>query len=287
MFRALAEWAMKERRNAILAIAISLMIPLLFWLGAAIAALAVLRHGLKETTTILLWGSLPAIAWLGLGDATPLITLVGASLLAALLRQTVNLPFTLLGALAAGLVFYWVLPLAIPELLAEVQKQSEDVMTKALADTPEVWQQLQPKVGPLMVGALAAMQTLILVLCLLLGRWWQSEFYHPGGYQKEFHALRMPAAYGATVILMMVLSASLPPFVTGLLPIFTIPLVIAACAFVHGIVAMRNLGGHWLFVFYLCVFLFGPYLYTLLIFIAALDGFFNLRGRLNDTAGPQ
>lgn len=283
MFKALARWAMAERRNAIIAIAATLAIPLLFWLGAAIAALSILRHGFKEASQVVLWGALPSVAWLAMGDSTPLITLAGASLLAAMLRQSVNLGLTLIAALAVGLVFYLVLPIAIPEALAVVQAESEALMAKAFEANPEAWQQLQPRVGPMMVGALAAMQTLILVLCLLLARWWQAAFYNPGGYSEEFHQVRLPAAFGIGVIFMMLGATALPPAITGILPILTIPLVITACAIVHAIVARQKLGGHWLFVFYLCVFLFGPYFYTLLIFIAALDGFTDIRKRLKDT----
>lgn len=278
---------MAERRNAIIAIAATLAVPLLFWLGAALAALSILRHGFREASQVVLWGSLPAFVWLALGDATPLISLFGGSLLAIVLRQTVNLGLTLISALAIGFVFYLVLPVAIPEALALVQEQSETIMATAFEANPEAWQQLKPLIMPMMIGALSAIQTLILVLCLLLARNWQSALYNPGGYSKEFHQLKLPGAYGAVVIMMMLGATSFPPAVIGILPILTVPLVIAACALVHAIIARQKLGGHWLFVFYLCVFLFSPYFYTLLIFIAALDGFFDIGKRFKDTADPQ
>jgi len=278
---------MAERRNAIIAIAATLAVPLLFWLGAALAALSILRHGFREASQVILWGSLPALVWVALGDATPLITLLGGSFLAIVLRQTVNLGLTLISALAIGLVFYLVLPVALADVLTLVQEQSETTMAKAFEQAPEVWQQLKPMIGPMMVGALSAIQTLILVLCLLMARYWQAALYNPGGYSEEFHRLRLPGAYGAVVIMMMLGATSFPPAVVGILPILTIPLIIAACALVHAIVEKQKLGGHWLFVFYLCVFLFGPYFYTLLIFVAALDGFFDIGKRFKDTADPQ
>jgi hypothetical protein len=283
MFRALAKWSMDKPLNAIIAIAGSLFIPLLFWLGAALMALSILRHGAKEAANVVLWGSLPAFAWLAMGDPTPLLTALGASTLAIILRSSVDLRLTLMSASGIGVLFYFVLPMLMPEVLAEVQKHSEALLSEALKDNLELWQNIQPKVGPLMVGALAAIITVVMVLCLLLARWWQAAFYNPGGYSKEFHPLRLPVGFTGAVVLLLVFSSSLPPLISGILPVLTIPLVIAGTAFVHGIIGKKNLGGQWLFAFYISVFFFGPYLFTLLIFIALIDSIVDIRGRLKDT----
>ena len=283
MFKALAKWSMDKPLNAIIAIAATLFIPLLFWLGAALMALSILRHGAKEAANVVLWGSLPVFAWLAMGDSTPLITALGASTLAIILRSSVDLRLTLMSASGIGVLIYFALPLLMPEVLAEVQKQSEVMLEEALKDNLELWHSIQPKVGPLMVGALAAVQTMVMVLCLLLARWWQAAFYNPGGYSEEFHPLRLPVGYTASVVLLLVFGSSLPPLISGTLPILIIPLVIAGVALVHGIVGMKNLGGQWLFAFYISVFLFGPYLFTLLIFLALIDSIIDIRGRLKDT----
>ena len=283
MFRALAKWSMEKPLNAIIAIVATLFIPLLFWLGAALMALSILRHGAKEAANVVLWGSLPAFAWLAMGDPTPLVTALGASTLAIILRSSVDLRLTLMSASGIGVLIYFALPMLMPEVLAEVQKQSEALLSEALKDNLELWHSIQPKVGPLMVGALAAILTIVMVLCLLLARWWQAAFYNHGGYSEEFHPLRLPVGYAASVVLLLVFGSSLPPVISGILPVLTIPLVIAGVAFVHGIVGMKNLGRQWLFAFYLSVFLFGPYLFTLLIFVSLIDSIIDIRGRLKDT----
>ena len=283
MFRALAKWSMEKPLNAIIAIVATLFIPLLFWLGAALMALSILRHGAKEAANVVLWGSLPAFAWLAMGDPTPLVTALGASTLAIILRSSVDLRLTLMSASGIGVLIYFALPMLMPEVLAEVQKQSEALLSEALKDNLELWHSIQPKVGPLMVGALAAILTIVMTLCLLLARWWQAAFYNPGGYSEEFHPLRLPTGYTVSVVLLLVFGSSLPPVISGILPVLTIPLVIAGVAFVHGIVGMKNLGRQWLFAFYLSVFLFGPYLFTLLIFVSLIDSIIDIRGRLKDT----
>jgi hypothetical protein len=283
MFRALAKWSMEKPLNAIIAIVATLFIPLLFWLGAALMALSILRHGAKEAANVVLWGSLPAFAWLAMGDPTPLVTALGASTLAIILRSSVDLRLTLMSASVIGVLIYFALPMLMPEVLTEVQKQSEALLSEALKDNLELWHSIQPKVGPLMVGALAAILTIVMTLCLLLARWWQAAFYNPGGYSEEFHPLRLSTGYAASVVLLLVFGSSLPPIISGILPVLTIPLVIAGVAFVHGIVGMKNLGRQWLFAFYLSVFLFGPYLFTLLIFVSLIDSIIDIRGRLKDT----
>lgn len=249
MFKALAKWSMDKPLNAIIAIVAMLFIPLLFWLGAALMALSILRHGAKEAANVVLWGSLPAFAWLAMGDPTPLVTALGASTLAIILRSSIDLRLTLMSASGIGVLIYFALPLLMPEVLAEVQKQSELLLAEALKDNLELWHNIQPKVGPLMVGALAAILTMVMILCLLLARWWQAAFYNPGGYSEEFHPLRLPVGYTASIVLLLVFGSSLPPLISGMLPVLTIPLVIAGVAFVHGIVGMKNLGGQWLFAF--------------------------------------
>ena len=218
-----------------------------------------------------------------MGDSTPLITALGASTLAIILRSSIDLRLTLLSASGMGVLIYFALPLLMPEVLAEVQKQSEVMLAEALKDNLELWHSIQPKVGPLMVGALAAVQTMVMVLCLLLARWWQAAFYNPGGYSEEFHSLRLPVGYAVSVVLLLVFGSNLPPLISGILPILIIPLVVAGASFVHKLVKMKNLGGQWLFAFYLSVFLFGPYLFTLLIFVSLIDSLIDIRGRLKDT----
>ena len=283
MFKALAKWSMDKPLNAILAIVATMFIPLLFWLGAALMALSILRHGAKEAANVVLWGSLPAFAWLAMGDSTPLITALGASTLAFILRASIDLRLTLMSASGFGVLIYFALPMLMPDVLTEVQKQSETMLAEALKDDLELWHSIQPKVGSLMVGALAAVQTMVMVLCLLLARWWQAAFYNPGGYSEEFHPLRLSAGYAGSVVLLLVFGSSLPPLISGILPILTIPLVIAGVAFVHGMIGMKNLGGLWLVAFYVSVFLFGPYLFTLLIFVSLIDSIIDIRGRLKDT----
>lgn len=283
MFKALAKWSMDKPLNAIIAIAGSLFIPLLFWLGAALMALSILRHGAKEAANVVLWGSLPAFAWLAMGMYIPITVVLGTSILAIVLRFFVDLRLTLICGSIAGILVYFGLIYSMPETLATGITEAELIFADIFKSNPEAWQKMQPRFATSIVGALSAGLALVITLCLLLARWWQSFLYNPGGYREEFVSLKFPSAFSAVAVLMIILDSSLPPLMAGLLSIISIPLIITAAALAHSIVERKNLDKNWLAAFYISVLLLGNVLFPLLIFIVFLDGLFDFRKRIKDT----
>lgn len=61
--RAIAEFIMRGRMQATLVVAAAAALPLLFWLSAAASALVLLRRGMQDAVTIVVWAVLPALAW--------------------------------------------------------------------------------------------------------------------------------------------------------------------------------------------------------------------------------
>jgi len=283
MLKALAKWSMDKPLNAIIAIVATLFVPLLFWLGAALMALSILRHGAKEAANVVLWGSLPAFVWLAMGIYIPISVVLGTSILAIILRTFVDLKLALLCASAAGVLVYFGLMSIMPEFLVVNITEVELIFAELFKSDPETWQKMQPHFTSSIVGALSAGLVLIITLCLLLARWWQSLLYNPGGYREEFLSLKLPTVFSGSVVLMVVLGSNLPPLIAGLLSIITIPLIIAAAALAHSIVERQNLDKNWLVAFYTGVILLGNFLSPLLIFIVFLDGILDFKKRLKDT----
>lgn len=281
----LAQWAMSGRWQAAVAAGVCLAIPLLFWLGAALLALVILRYGWQQAGQVVLWALLPGVAWLSLGDPTPLLTALGTSALATMLRNSIRLDRTLMLSSALGVVVYFLLPYLLPDVLPQVVAGSEEAVMAALAEQPELAAQLKPLIAPMMSGVLSALHSLVFMLCLLLGRYWQSAFYNPGGFGAEFKQLRLPLVFTLPVILAMLSASQLEPELAGLMPVLTIPLILAALALFHGLVAQTKASSTWMTVIYIGLFVLGPYMYTLLIFVACLDSAWNFRARLpKDTA---
>ena len=52
----LAEFIMRGRRQATLVVGLSVAVPLLFWFGAVVLALVLLRRGWSEGMSVVVWG---------------------------------------------------------------------------------------------------------------------------------------------------------------------------------------------------------------------------------------
>jgi len=282
--KALARWAMDSHRNAIIAAGVCLAVPLLFWIGAAIQALVLLRQGVRDGGQVVLWSLLPAIAWAAMGNISPLVIALGASVLAIILRQTIRLDLTVVVVTVIGIGLYLLLPAVLPELMAAVHSEAQKALLQVYADDPEFSSQLQPLIGPMINGGLAAVHSLVMILCLLLGRYWQSELFNPGGFGREFKQLRLPLVFSLPATLACLFSGQLQPELAGVTPVFTVSLLLAGLALFHGLVTQLRASPTWMVLIYLALFLFGPYMYTLLIFVALLDSILNFRARLKDTA---
>lgn len=283
--KALAQWAMKGRWQATVAAAGCFAIPLLFWLGAAVVALVILRHGLREGGKVVLWSLLPAIAWLAMGDPTPLLAAAGTAVTAFVLRQTIRLDRAVVVAGVLGILAYVLLPYLLADVLPAVEEASQKAVSEALQSDPEFLARLQPMIGPMISGVLAALHVLVIILCLLLGRYWQSALFNPGGFGREFKQLRLPLAYSLPALLVSLAAGQLQPELAGVTPVLTVPLMIAGLALFHGLVAKSQASPNWMVLVYLALVVFGPYMYTLLIFGALLDSLVDFRARLKDTAG--
>lgn len=281
--KALAQWAMQSRLRVTAAAFVCMVLPVFFWLGAALIGLVILRQGWKDGRAILAWAVLPAIAWLSAGDPTPLLAVLGVSCCAGVLRQSVRLDKTLYAATAFGVGLYFIIPFTIPKLLALVTDNTELVFKQSFANNPEVWAQIQPLFEPLVAGIFAALHILAIILSLLLARYWQSELYNPNGFGQEFRRLRLSASYSVPAVIMLIGAASLGPQLVGLIPVLTVIMMLAGLALLHAIAA-KKAGSFWMMPVYVALFIFGPYTYTLLILLALLDSFINLRDKVKDTA---
>ena len=56
----------------------------------------------------------------------------------------------------------------------------------------EQLEQAYEVISPMLSAIFASGFVASLILTLLLARWWQSALFNPGGFRKEFYALRLP-----------------------------------------------------------------------------------------------
>lgn len=291
--RALAEFIMRGRTQAIIVVVGSAALPFFFWLCAAASSLVLLRRGFSDALGVLAWALLPAIAWWYFGDPRTLMILLGSLGLALLLRSRSSWPQVMLVSVGLGLLYAWVLGVVFGEPIAalatELQKALPDVLSDAYQQlSMEERTRLEALLEPVLAGLLAALLQIATLLSLMLGRYWQALLYNPGGFGSEFRALRFSPLPAMLLLVGMLLGPSLGVQLAMLAPLCSVPLVFAGAALFHGLVAQGRMSRFWLVGLYVSLVLFMQLMYPLLAVLAIVDSLFDFRGRAprNGDAGP-
>ena len=279
--RSLAEVIMKGRVQATLVAMISMATVVLAWVGSAAIALVILRKGIAQGAGILMWALLPAIAVAVWGDTGPLSSLLGAAVTAAVLRLTVSWPWALAAASVCGLLTSVGLMTIGRNVLDDALRLLTEMMSELpqLSDGAGSADSLLPSAQSF-AGQLGLSNAFVVVLCVLLARWWQSVLYNPGGFQLEFLQLRLPVPLmlvlvAGSVVLSLLGSAFM---YWALIPL--IPLVFAGFGLVHAVVAMKRIGTVWIVMFYVGWLLLDPIKIGLLL-VTVADSFTHFRARLS------
>ncbi len=285
--RALAQYVMRGPLQAGGVAAVTTAVPLLFWVGAAVVGLVILRLGISQGLHIGLWALLPALGWSIFGqDPTALAVLLQVMLMASLIRTTLSWEKALLAGSFLAIVTGLMLPVVYPGLLddlvqagvsfyqqynAEIAKSLGDDLDKVIRDT--------------MNASMAGTYLATGVGMTMLARSWQAGLYNPGGFRKEFHALRLSPPIAVLCAVTMVLGPMLGLNSMLLAWAAGTPLFLTGLALVHGIVGLKKLSGNWLAMFYVALILLGPSLMILLVVLAFVDSWLDIRRRIKP-AGP-
>ncbi|RON01061.1 hypothetical protein [Pseudomonas brassicacearum] len=284
--RAIAEFIMRGRMQATLVVAGCAALPLLYWLGAAAGSLVLLRRGLKDALGVLALGILPALIWwLYSDDPRALMVLLGSSGLALVLRASESWSRVLLVSIAMGLVFSVVLGAAYRPQIEMLSQELVKILPLALGD---LYQQLSVEerarlaalIAPVLTGLIAALLQIVSVLSLIVGRYWQALLYNPGGFGREFRAIRIPLGPAMLLLACMLLGPNFGSQLAMLTPLCSVPLVFAGLALIHGLVAEKRLAKFWLVGLYVTLLLFMQLIYPLLVVLAIVDSLIDFRGRL-------
>eukprot|EP01030_Chromulinospumella_sphaerica_P006364 gene6364-6224_t len=158
----------------------------------------------------------------------------------------------------------------MPSLLGEVyQQMSVDEQARFAS-----------LITPILTGLIAALLQIVSVLSLIVGRYWQALLYNPGGFGREFRAVRIPLGPAMLLLAGMVVTPNLGVQMSMLVPLCSVPLVFAGLALIHGLVAQKRLAKFWLVGLYVTLLLFMQLIYPLLVVLAIVDSLIDFRGRL-------
>ena len=286
--RGLAEFIMRGRWQA-LAVAVLGSGSLLFgWISAAAIALVTLRKGTASGGWLVLWAMLPAAIVAAMsGDMGSVMLLLVAFCLSVILRETVSLPLALIAsvplAMLGGLALIALNGPFLEDLVAtfnEALRQLEQDMTSDQQGELAFTSLAVPQVGAL----LAIGNTVVAVLAVLLGRYWQALLYNPGGFGQEFRALRLPQG---AVVSLVALGTVL--WLQGdewrvWSAVAVMPLTVVGFALVHAYAAHTDKGVTWLTLMYTLWIVLDPIKWVWLGFVMA-DVFVDFRARWQNTSG--
>lgn len=276
----LARWVMRGTPHATGAAAAAALVPWLFWLSAAIAALVTLRRGLAPALPVIIAAALPTGWWWMRGDTIPLASLLLVTLMAVVLRARMRWSETLIVAALVAAVMIQIgvfLPPGGAGPLLETLRQSSPEVGRMLDDLAAQGVDTQRMAALLIGGVTGLIVTLASVACLALARSWQAGLYNPGGFRSEFHALRL----GSRELLVLLAIAVAGGLLTwpALAIMSWVPLLVSGVALIHGLIGLKGMNGLWLVAFYVLLLTTWPMILIVLL-LGLIDTFADFRGRL-------
>jgi len=275
--RGLAEYIMRGRTQAVIVAVMGAGIPMFFWVSAAAVGLITLRRGIQDGGAVCLWAIAPAaiVAWYG--EIMPIVAIPGVMALAWLMRTVARWSWVLSAAAVLGLAFSAAL-ISVGDSYLEFVTQTFAQVFEGLDEQAASQALLQPPTAIEIAGMFGLVQTVTLIVCVLIARWWQAMLYNEGGFRTEFHAIRMsPMQALGMIAAAAALGALGPEFkLWSWMPL--VPLLFAGLGLVHGIVAASGRRG-WLGLFYAAMLILPP-VKQLLVVLAVTDSWMDFRLRL-------
>jgi hypothetical protein len=281
--RALAEFIMKGRLQAVAVAGLGVGTLVFAWVGVAAAVLVLLRKGLAEGAYVVFWALLPAIAVATIGaDVGPLAMLLGASASALVLRNTQQWSNALVTAVAVGLFSALLLTQFANAYLVSVLELVQPMLQQMQVSAPGAFPEITTGDVAALIGVSAVLWS---TLAVMLGRWWQALLYNPGGFRLEMWQLRLSPIITIGLVVVMLLLSKVGGDYRFWAIMCVMPIVIAGLALVHGVVGRLGLGRAWLIVFYVALLILRP-LWVALILAAIVDSWIDIRRRLPVRPAP-
>jgi uncharacterized protein YybS (DUF2232 family) len=279
--------------------ALCLLFPPLSYISGAVIGLVTLRNGVLEGAYVIGGSVLLAGVFTAVMVSSPypvvvfaVVTWIPVWLLAVVLRsgQSQGLAVTAAGVVGAFGVIALNLLLDSPaawwrelldQAIFQTVKQSQlDVDTQTLDRLAGVLDD----VAPLMTGLVAAGTVFGLFLTLMLARWWHALLDNPGGFGKEFRALRVDRRVAVVAIIITALALFTEGTVRSvcgeLLWLVGVVYIFQCLAVIHSVVVSRGAAVGWLVALYVLLAVFPPQVLVLLAIGGFIDAWVDLRHRL-------
>ena len=288
----------RSRTHAIAVAVMGMLLPPFSFVTGGIIGLTTLRYGLADGALVLAVSMAVSTLAMGLalGTYQPVVIFIlftglPVILLAQVLRQTGSQGTALAaaGAVGAGVLAGIHLLTADPVLwwrgkleqfVAEPIRQANSNMTpEMLAQLDEAMESMS-----LLMMSLPAATIVGAMLILWLARWMHASLDNPGGFGKEFRALRLDGRVAYVAVAVAILAVFAGHFAAGLFRglavLMVIMYAIQGIALVHAVVRERAASVAWLVAVYVGIVII-PLAAVLGLGLAGfLDTWFDFRRRL-------
>ena len=280
--RVLAEFIMRGRMQACLVGVFGSLLP---FVSVSTIGLVTLRKGAAEGFIVSLWVILPLLLSYMFSASSPFmavvsgVALINMALVANAHRVTADWNFSLGIATLSGVVLVCLAALLFQAEMNDFVNELEEMLATASEQSGQTMLVLTRN------GFLAFVAWVVIfntVIGLVLSRWWQALLYNPGGFQEEFHMLRLSPKLSLVCLSIFIAGLALGGNYQLWLRLASTPLLIGGLAIVHYVVQHKGFGRQVLVVMYVGLFLFGPVLMVLLGALGAADSVMNFRTRLAD-----
>ena len=268
----------------------SLLLPPVVIVSTAVVGFITLRLGARSGVGVVALATV-VIALLGLlayGNLSMAVVSVVIWLpilfLAMLLRYSGSLSLTVQAALLLGL-----LPLLIEQLylasstggwqalLSPLQKSLVESKVLSLEESAELVDWLNRWLTSFMAAGFF-LQT---CLALFLARSWQARLFNPGGFSREFHALRVSRAmsYVAVVVVLLMFAADGDQWspIRLAAAMLIVLFFLQGLAVLHSLLAKSQAGESWLVGVYVLMLFALPYMAITLAATGFADSWWNFR----------
>jgi hypothetical protein len=278
MMRGLAEFVMRGRWQALAVAVTGSVLVVAAPLSAAAVALVTMGRGVRDGAWVVLWALLPALilGWVS-GDYGTGWLLLSVFVGAAVLAQTVSLSLALLAVVPVSALGGLAL-LTFNAGFLDTLLSLFDAWIEALQAGDNPLEMVRPTMGQV-AGLMAVGNALMASLCVLLGRYWQSELYKPGAFGEEFRALKLPSVWVVVLVVVTVVGAMSSGEWAAWSALAGIPITVCGFALLHSIARDRKLGGGFLTVSYI-LWAFVDVLKVGVLVAVLLDAFIDLGRRV-------
>ena len=293
----LVRFIVRSRTRAIAVAVMGMLVPPFSFVTGGIVGLTTLRHGLADGALVLAVSMAVSTLVMGvaLGTYQPVVIFVlftglPVILLAQVLRRTESQGATLAAAGAMGALVLTGIHMLTADPVAWWRAKLERFVAQPIRDAnpdlaPEVLEQLDEAMSgmSMLMLSLPAATVIGAMLILWLARWMHSSLDNPGGFGKEFRALRLDprVAYaGVALALLAMLAGNFAGgLFRGLLVLVIIMYTIQGIALVHSVVHKRGASIAWLVAVYAGIVLIPPAAIVGLALSGFSDTWFDFRRR--------